>query len=76
MRERETERERRRECDWFVLPGSAKTRDGVQEAFQELVQKVLQTPSLYSTEQQRDILDPLAPPTNEASWCGGSCTVT
>ena len=55
---------------------SAKTRDGVQQAFQELVQKVLQTPSLYSTEEHRDTLDPMAPPTSDGAWCGGSCTVT
>ena len=29
---------------------SAKTRDGVQEAFEELVHKVLQTPSLYTMD--------------------------
>ncbi len=29
-------------------PHSAKTRDGVQEAFEELVHKILQTPSLYT----------------------------
>ena len=29
---------------------SAKTKDGVQEAFEELVHKVLQTPSLYTTD--------------------------
>ena len=29
-------------------PYSAKTRDGVQEAFEELVHKILQTPSLYT----------------------------
>lgn len=60
----------------LFIEASAKTRDGVQEAFHELVQKVLQTPSLYSTEQQRDTLDPLAPSTNDASWCGGACTIT
>ncbi len=31
-------------------PSSAKTKDGVQEAFEELVQKVLQTPTLYTTD--------------------------
>ena len=29
---------------------SAKTKDGVQQAFEELVHKVLQTPSLYTTD--------------------------
>ena len=57
-------------------PHSAKTRDGVQEAFQELVHKVLQTPSLYTAEDKRDTLDPLAPPPASDNWCSGSCTVT
>ena len=57
---------------------SAKTRDGVQEAFQELVHKVLQVPSLYSMEGNRDTVDPLASqPSSEENWCaGGACTVT
>ena len=60
-----------------VCVSSAKTRDGVQQAFQELVQKVLQTPSLYSTDEHKDTLDPLAPPTSDGGWCGGgACTVT
>ena len=59
-----------------IPPHSAKTRDGVQEAFQELVHKVLQTPSLYTTEDKRDTLDPLAPPPASDNWCSGSCTVT
>lgn len=66
-------------CDrgWHCfLMCSAKTRDGVQEAFQELVHKVLQTPSLYTTEERKDTLDPLAPSPAGDNWCGGSCTVT
>ncbi|CAI8036006.1 Ras-related protein Rab-18-B [Geodia barretti] len=61
----------------LFIEASAKTRDGVQQAFQELVQKILQTPSLYSAEEHRQTLDPLAPPPSDVSWCGGgSCTVT
>ena len=65
-------------CDPASHLCSAKTRDGVQEAFQELVHKVLQVPSLYSVEGSRDTVDPLASqPPAEESWCGGSsCTVT
>ncbi|XP_064401832.1 ras-related protein Rab-18-B-like [Halichondria panicea] len=32
----------------LFIEASAKTRDGVQEAFEELVHKILQTPSLYT----------------------------
>ena len=34
----------------FYVFYSAKTRDGVQEAFEELVHKILQTPGLYTTD--------------------------
>lgn len=33
-----------------ILLSSAKTKDGVQEAFEELVHKILQTPELYTSE--------------------------
>ena len=32
----------------LFIESSAKTRDGVQEAFEELVQKILQNPDLYT----------------------------
>lgn len=38
----------------FICFFSAKTRDGVQEAFEELVQKVIQTPSLYTAEEAQE----------------------
>lgn len=62
----------------FSSPYSAKTRDGVQEAFQELVHKILQTPSLYLVEGARDTVNPMSPDSSSTdSWCaGGSCTVT
>ena len=34
----------------FLCYHSAKTRDGVQEAFEELVHKILQTPELYTSD--------------------------
>ena len=61
------------------LPASsAKTRDGVQEAFEELVHKVLQTPGLYTVDVPKDSL--ALGSSQEGyqgdGWCGGSCTVT
>lgn len=35
----------------LFIETSAKTRDGVKEAFEELVHKILQTPNLYSSEK-------------------------
>lgn len=34
----------------LFIEASAKTRDGVQEAFEELVHKILQTPELYTSD--------------------------
>ena len=51
---------------------SAKTRDGVQEAFEELVQKVLQTPSLYTTDSSTSAGFDVAQDSGQAGegWCG------
>ena len=61
----------------LIFQKSAKTRDGVQEAFEELVHKVLQTPELYvvdSTGSSQNVI-PGSTPGNtgtEQSWCGCS----
>lgn len=61
----------------LFIEASAKTQDGVQCAFEELVQKILQTPGLWEVDQRaqggftvsRD--DDSLPP----SSCYGSCSV-
>lgn len=58
-----------------VLPIlSAKTRDGVQEAFEELVQKVLQTPALYTTDSSSsegfNVALNSGDQQSEEGWCG------
>lgn len=62
------------------LPHSAKTKDGVTEAFEELVHKVLQTPSLYTVDPVSASGTVRAHDVGEAredGWCGGgACTVT
>lgn len=62
----------------LFIEASAKTRDGVQEAFEELVHKVLQTPGLYTVDVPKDSL--ALGSSQEGyqgdGWCGGSCTVT
>ena len=57
---------------------SAKTRDGVREAFEELVHKVLQTPSLYTySDLPKDSVHLTGTGgEQQESWCSGSCTVT
>lgn len=65
--------------DLFSL--SAKTKDGVQETFEELVQKILQTPSLYTSdgggggggrggEGFNVGTNPGNPDYQEQGWCG------
>ena len=54
---------------------SAKTRDGVQEAFEELVHKILQTPSLYTVDGAKDSFDvSQSHDQDQGGWCG--CTLT
>ena len=62
----------------LFIEASAKTRDGVQEAFEELVHKVLQTPSLYTySDTPRDSVHLTGTSGGQQdSWCSGSCTVT
>lgn len=53
---------------------SAKTRDGVQEAFEELVHKILQTPGLYTTDSAQPsqgfgLTNTNSSQTTEACWC-------
>jgi len=57
---------------YFLFP-SAKTRDGVQEAFEELVHKILQTPGLYTTDSDQPNqgfgLSNSNSQTTEGCWC-------
>lgn len=57
----------------LFIESSAKTRDGVQEAFEELVQKILQNPDLY-TENTSTVNVSNNPPPGDAppSLCGCS----
>ena len=58
------------------LLSSAKTRDGVQEAFEELVHKILQTPELYTADQPSQTVVPgqRMSTSSDQNWCACSLT--
>ncbi|XP_035577810.1 ras-related protein Rab-18-like [Zalophus californianus] len=61
---------------WGRTEGSAKTCDGVQCAFEELVEKIIQTPGLWESENQNKgvkLTHREEGPGGRA--CGGYCSV-
>lgn len=63
----------------MYIETSAKTREGIRQAFEEVVQKILDSPSLIQEASggpsQLGGLGGLAPPDQDASSgaCGGYC---
>lgn len=58
----------------LFIEASAKTREGVQCAFEELVEKIIQTPGLWETDQ-RGGLSLGRNPTPQGGSCGGYCVI-
>lgn len=54
---------------------SAKTKDGVQCAFEELVEKILQTPGLWESECSGQKLQLNAQQQAGGRACGGYCSI-
>ncbi|KAM5291718.1 ras-related protein Rab-18-like [Ctenodactylus gundi] len=60
----------------LFIETSAKTCDGVQCAFEELVEKILQTPRLGESEhQEKGVRLSQAKESSRRGACGGSCSV-
>uniref|UniRef100_A0A8C0JER9 Uncharacterized protein n=1 Tax=Chelonoidis abingdonii TaxID=106734 RepID=A0A8C0JER9_CHEAB len=59
-----------------TLETSAKTRDGVQCAFEEVVIKILQTPELWDKDKQKFRVQLETTTPTEEDFCGGYCTLT
>ncbi|XP_046396741.1 ras-related protein Rab-18-B-like [Ischnura elegans] len=57
----------------LFIESSAQTREGVQYAFEELVQKILQTPGLWQTKPTQSLQLSDDPVSSKQSWCNGWC---
>ncbi|XP_069770642.1 ras-related protein Rab-18a [Narcine bancroftii] len=65
-----------RKHSMLFIESSAKTRDGVQCAFEELVEKIIQTPGLWESENQNSKLRLSdSPAARSGGFCGGYCSV-
>ncbi|XP_076327743.1 ras-related protein Rab-18-B-like isoform X2 [Tachypleus tridentatus] len=64
-----------RKHSMLFIEASAKTRDGVQCAFEELVEKIIQTPGLWETDQRSELRlrDGTLP--QQGGQCGGYCVI-
>lgn len=64
-----------RKHSMLFIEASAKTCDGVQCAFEELVEKILQTPGLWESENSQGFSLTEIAPGSQASLCTGYCVI-
>ncbi|KAI1299216.1 Ras-related protein Rab-18-B [Halotydeus destructor] len=57
----------------LFIESSAKTSEGVKTAFEELVQKILETPGLWEASSRRTNIRLEEQNDQEASWCASWC---
>ena len=56
------------------LQASAKTKEGVHVAFEELVEKIIQTPGLWEAQDRRAIRPGQGGEQESQGACGGYCS--
>uniref|UniRef100_A0A671MCD4 Ras-related protein Rab-18-B n=1 Tax=Sinocyclocheilus anshuiensis TaxID=1608454 RepID=A0A671MCD4_9TELE len=64
-----------RKHSMLFIEASAKTRDGVQCAFEELVEKILQTPGLWESSIQNHSVQLSDHEQQRQGACGGYCSL-
>ncbi|KAM9112652.1 ras-related protein Rab-18-B-like [Pangshura tecta] len=65
-----------RKHSMLFIETSAKTWEGVQCAFEEVVIKILQTPGLWDKDKQKFGVQFETTTPTEEDFCGGYCTLT
>nr|XP_033773186.1 ras-related protein Rab-18-B-like [Geotrypetes seraphini] len=65
-----------RKHSMLFIEASAKTRDGVQCAFEEVVEKIIQTPGLWETEMPNKAIQLSKYTSIQRGTCSGYCSLT